>query len=54
MILNFNNGLDQMVYFFIAIQIIYGLGTWKLYKKTGYNPLLSFIPIYNGLILLKY
>ena len=46
-------GWIEWFYFFIAIQIIHGLGTWKLYKKTGYNPLLSFIPIYNGLILLK-
>ena len=46
-------GWIEWFYFFVAIQIIHGLGTWKLYKKTGYNPLLSFIPIYNGLILLK-
>ena len=46
-------GWIEWFYFFIAVQIIHGLGTWKLYKKTGYNPLLSFIPIYNGLILLK-
>lgn len=30
-----------------------GLTTWKLFKKMGYNPLLSFIPFYNYLIILK-
>ena len=28
-------GWIEWFYFFIAIQIIHGLGTWKLYKKTG-------------------
>ncbi len=30
-----------------------GLTTWKLFKKMGYNPLFSFIPFYNYLIILK-
>ena len=30
-----------------------GLTTWKLFKKMGYNPLLSFIPFYNYIIVLK-
>ena len=46
-------GWIEWFYFFLIIQIIHGFGTWKLYKSTGFNPLLSFIPIYNGLILLK-
>ena len=39
--------------FFLIIQVIHGLGTWKLYKTAGFNPLHSFIPIYNGFILMK-
>ncbi len=39
--------------FFLIIQVIHGLGTWKLYKIAGFNPLYSFIPVYNGLILMK-
>ncbi|MDV7393020.1 DUF5684 domain-containing protein, partial [Arthrospira platensis SPKY1] len=40
-------------YFFIAIQLIHFLGTWKLYKKAGQNPVLAALPIYNALVLLK-
>ena len=43
----------EWLYFFIFIQLIHGFGTWKLYKLAGYSSLLSFIPIYNGLVLLK-
>ncbi|MBT5395895.1 MAG: signal peptidase I, partial [Flavobacteriaceae bacterium] len=39
--------------FFLAIQLIHGFGTWKLYKIAGFNPIYSFIPIYNGIILMK-
>ena len=46
-------GWAEWFYFFIIIQIIHGLGTWKLYKSANFNPALSFIPIYNGIILLK-
>ena len=46
-------GWAEWFYFFIIIQIIHGLGTWKLYKSANFNPVLSFIPIYNGIILLK-
>lgn len=40
-------------YFFIAIQLIHFLGTWKLYQKAGFSPFLAAIPIYNAIILLK-
>ena len=43
----------EWLYFFIFIQLIHGFGTWKLYKFAGYSSFLSFIPIYNGLVLLK-
>ena len=39
--------------FFLAIQLIHGFGTWKLYKIAGFNPIYSFIPIYNVIILMK-
>ena len=43
----------QWLIFFLIVQVVHGLGTWKLYKSAGYKSLYSFIPIYNGLILLK-
>ena len=43
----------QWLIFFLIVQVAHGLGTWKLYKSAGYKSLYSFIPIYNGLILLK-
>ena len=39
--------------FFLIIQIVHALGTFNLYKKAGFNPFLSIIPIYNGLVLMK-
>lgn len=40
-------------YFFIAIQCIHFLGTWKLYQKAGFSPILAAIPVYNAVVLLK-
>ena len=37
----------------LIISVLMGLTTWKLFKKMGYNPLFSFIPFYNYLIILK-
>lgn len=37
----------------LIISVLMGLTTWKLFKKMGYNPLLSFVPFYNYLIILK-
>ena len=37
----------------LVIQIIHGLGTWKLYTKAGRQPWEAFVPIYNGIILMK-
>ena len=39
--------------FFLVIQVIHGLGTWKLYVKAGRQAWEAFIPIYNGVILMK-
>lgn len=38
---------------FIVIQLIHALGTWKLYVKAGRKAWEAFIPIYNGIVLLK-
>ncbi|WP_312766871.1 signal peptidase I [Epilithonimonas sp.] len=37
----------------LIISVLMGLTTWKLFKKMGHNPLFSFVPFYNYLIILK-
>lgn len=39
--------------FFFVIQVIHGLGTWKLYIKAGRQAWESFVPVYNAVILMK-
>ena len=39
--------------FFLLVQIIHGLGTWKLYQKAGRKPIEAFIPVYNSIVLMK-
>ena len=39
--------------FFLIVQVVHGLGTWKLYIKAGKKAIDAFIPIYNGLVLMK-
>ena len=43
----------QWFIFFILIQIIHFLGTWKLYILAGRKFWEAILPIYNGIILLK-
>ena len=43
----------QWFIFILIIQVIHGLGTWKLYIKAGRRAWEAFGPIYNGIILLK-
>ena len=45
--------LSQWFIFFLAIQLIHGLGTWKLYINAGQKPWKAFVPIYNGVIFMK-
>ena len=45
--------LTQWLIFFLIIQVIHGLGTWKLYIKAGRQAWEAFIPIYNAVILMK-
>lgn len=43
----------QWFLFFLAIQIIHFLGTWKLYQKAGRKAWEAAIPIYNGIVLMQ-
>ncbi|NRR90561.1 signal peptidase I [Winogradskyella undariae] len=43
----------QWFIFIVIIQIIHGLGTWKLYIKAGKKPWEAFVPIYNAVVLMK-
>lgn len=43
----------EWLVFFLVVQVIHGLGTWKLYVKSGYNSINAFIPVYNAVILMK-
>lgn len=43
----------QWLLFFLVIQIIHFLGTWRLYKKAGRQPWEALIPVYNAVVLMK-
>lgn len=43
----------QWLIFILIIQVIHGLGTWKLYTKAGKNAWEAFIPVYNAVVLMK-
>jgi len=45
--------LMQWFIFFLMIQVIHGLGTWKLYIKAGRQAWEAFIPVYNAIVLMK-
>jgi signal peptidase I len=45
--------LYQWFIFFLVVQIIHGLGTWKLYAKAGRKPWEAFVPVYNSIVLMK-
>jgi len=45
--------ITQWLIFILIIQLIHGLGTWKLYKKAGRQAWEAFIPIYNAVVLMK-
>jgi signal peptidase I len=38
---------------FLIIQLVHGLGTWKMYVATGYKAWQAFVPIFNAVILMK-
>ena len=43
----------QWILFFLSIQVIHFLGTWKLYKTAGEYPWKAIVPVYNAIIFLK-
>lgn len=45
--------LSQWFIFFLVIQFIHGLGTWKLYIKAGRKAWEAFIPVYNAVVLMR-
>ena len=45
--------LIQWLLFALAIQLIHGIGTWKLYKNAGLAPWIAFVPVYNAVGLMK-
>ena len=45
--------LMQWFTFFLLIQVIHGLGTWKLYVKAGHKSWSAFIPVYNAIKLMQ-
>ncbi len=45
--------LTQWLLFFLLIQVIHFLGTWKLYRKAGRQAWEAAIPVYNAVVLMK-
>ncbi|SFB23373.1 signal peptidase I [Flavobacterium swingsii] len=43
----------QWFIFFLALQIVHYLGTWKLYEKAGRKSWEAAIPVYNSIVLMK-
>lgn len=43
----------QWFIFFLIVQLIHGLGTWKLYQKAGRKPWEAFVPVYNAIVFMK-
>lgn len=43
----------QWFVFFLVVQLIHGLGTWKLYEKAGRKSWEAYIPVYNAIVLMK-
>ncbi|TVZ55714.1 signal peptidase I [Lutibacter sp. Hel_I_33_5] len=43
----------QWFLFFLIIQVVHFLGTWKLYIKAGRKAWEAAIPIYNGIVLMQ-
>lgn len=45
--------LTQWFIFFLAVQVIHFLGTWKLYVKAGRQAWEAVVPVYNAIVLMK-
>lgn len=45
--------LTGWILFFLIVQVVHFLGTWKLYQKAGRKAWEALIPVYNGIVLMK-
>jgi len=45
--------ITEWFIFFLIIQVIHFLGTWKLYVKAGNSAWEAAVPIYNGIVLMQ-
>lgn len=45
--------LNQWFLFFLIIQVVHFLGTWKLYESAGRKRWEAVIPVYNAIVLMK-
>ena len=45
--------LTQWFIFFLVVQAIHGLSTWKLYIKAGRQAWEAFVPVYNAIVLMQ-
>jgi len=45
--------LLQWFIFFLAVQVVHFLGTWKLYEKAGRKPWEAAVPVYNAVVLMQ-
>jgi len=45
--------ITEWFIFFLIIQVIHFLGTWKLYVKAGRSAWEAAVPIYNGIVLMQ-
>ena len=43
----------QWFLFFLLVQVIHFLGTWKLYKKAGRQAWEAIVPVYNAIVLMQ-
>ena len=44
---------SEWILFFLALQGVHFLGTWKLYKKAGRKAWEALVPIYNAVVLMQ-
>ncbi|HEA29974.1 MAG TPA: signal peptidase I [Leeuwenhoekiella sp.] len=45
--------ITQWFLFFLAVQVIHFLGTWKLYVKAGRKAWEAAVPVYNAIVLMQ-
>ncbi|MFT5753841.1 MAG: signal peptidase I [Flavobacterium sp.] len=43
----------QWLFFILIVQLIHGLGTWKLYVKANRKAWEAFVPVYNAIVLMQ-